>query len=231
MKKTVRDEKLSRLTRIYTLFDTVTNPFAVACTKKCAACCTCNVTATGLEARLILDALSPEEAGQLSGRITGQVPRKRYQPGLTTNMFARYIIEGRPVPDEENEPSWGRCPLLVEEECSIYTVRPLGCRAMMSTNACEGNGYAQMPPLVLTINTIFQQAMEHLDQGGVHGNLWDVLDYFLVCEDKQPGMAMEKSPVPASRLLKNEKIPVLMVPDEHRTKLSSLVQSLSGLIQ
>ncbi|MCF6249529.1 MAG: hypothetical protein L3J69_19565 [Desulfobacula sp.] len=55
---------------------------------------------------------------------------------MTTNMFARLCMEGQPLPEEENDPSRGVCPFWVDDKCSIYDVRPLGCRAFLSTVSC-----------------------------------------------------------------------------------------------
>ncbi len=232
MVKPSGNEKLDVLKRIYALFESTMAPFDNACQKKCAACCTCNVTMTRLEAQLMLDTLSAKEIDQLSERIVGNLPQKRYQPELTTNIFARYVIQNKDIPEEDNDPSWGKCPLVIENECSIYDVRPFGCRALMSQVSCQENGYAQMPPLVLTINNIFQQAIEHLDHEGIFGNLCDVLYHCLLSENSGPRGARQSglSLSAGQPLLKNEKITVLMVPGEHRKRVEKLVQELSGLI-
>ena len=151
------DEKLNRLKMIYALFDSSLNAFDTACRKKCAACCTCNVATTGLEAEMIRAALSRSQHLDLLSRIVSNVPEKRYHPVLTTNCFARFVMEDRQLPHEENDPSWGVCPLLENHTCTIYAFRPLGCRVLMSQTPCRKNGYAQMPELALTLNTIFQQ--------------------------------------------------------------------------
>ncbi len=232
MVKLSGNEKQDALKRIYALFESTMAPFDHACKKKCAACCTCNVTMTGLEAQLILDTLSAKKIDSLSDRIVGHIPPKRYQPELTTNMFARYVIQDKDIPEEDNDPSWGECPLLIQDECSIYDVRPFGCRALMSQVSCLENGYAQMPPLALTINNIFQQAVEHLDHKGFFGNLCDVLYHCLLSENTvQQGAGQGNLSLSAGQsLLKNEKISVLMVPGEHRQRVEKLVQELSGLI-
>ena len=33
---------------------------------------------------------------------------------------------------ETLDPSWGACPLLFNDACPIYTLRPFGCRCMVS---------------------------------------------------------------------------------------------------
>jgi Fe-S-cluster containining protein len=215
--------KPERLARIYQLFEEAMAAFTVACKRKCAACCTCNVTMTGLEARLILENIPRSQVAPLERLAAREVQKKRYLPLLTTNRFARYVMQGKQIPDEENDPSWGPCPLLKDKQCRIYKVRPFGCRALMSDTACDQKGYAAMPPLALTITTVFQQAVEHLDEGGIFGNLSDVLWAEMAGGKKRVGQQRH--------LLKNEPIPVLMVPEEHRRKLSDLIQKLSRIIQ
>lgn len=216
-------DKQESLKHVYALFESVMDSFDTACKKKCAACCTCNVTMTGLEAHLILDRLDSSQKKQVKERLIHHCPETRYHPQLTTNMFARYVMEGIKVPEEKNDPSWGSCPLLVSDECTIYALRPLGCRALMSQKNCDLQGYASMPPLLLTINTVFQQAVEHLDAGGVFGNLSDLL-----CAGSN-GWKKSK-PAIRQKMLKNEAISILMVPEEHREKMAGTIGRLSGII-
>jgi hypothetical protein len=167
------------LNDIYAIYDEAMEHIEGVCQKKCSSCCTCNVTLTSLETGFLFAAISLPEKKALQVRITDHFPRKRYLPKMTTNQFARLCREGKDIPEEENDPSWGKCPLLVDDLCSIYDARPFGCRALMSQVSCRQKGYAQVPPIVLTLNNLFLQYIEHMDRDGFFGNLADMLTLFL----------------------------------------------------
>ena len=79
-----------------------------------------------------------------------------------------------------------------------------------------------MPPLALTINDIFLQYIEHMDEKGIFGNLSDMLTLFLLpdtIENLQDHLKEKQD----SRFVSNEKIAVLMVPPEHRQKLNPII--------
>lgn len=177
----------------------------------------------------LLHVVAPEEKKDLKTRIKQNFPQKRYIPKMTANMFARMCVEDKDIPEEENDPSWGKCPLLVDDMCSIYDVRPFGCRALMSQVHCREKGYARIPPIVLTINNLFLQYIEHLDQKGFFGNLSDMLTLFL--SDNTIQSFSDPSKITNDgRFLFNEKIAVLMIPPEHREKLRPLLMKLSDLL-
>ncbi|MEE4362880.1 MAG: YkgJ family cysteine cluster protein [Desulfotignum sp.] len=211
---------IDRLRKIYLLYDKVMASVTKACRPKCAQCCTCNVTLTSLEARFMTFFLPSAQNKALYTRITEKFPAKRYIPRMTTNRFARLCMEGTDLPDEENDPSWGKCPLLANDLCTVYDVRPFGCRALMSDTGCKNTGFAQVPPWVLTMNNVFLQAIEHLDSHGFSGNLSDMLTWF---------PADEPDP-PADRFVPNEAISVLMVPPGHRQDLAPVIEQLSTLL-
>nr|NJM04649.1 hypothetical protein [Desulfobacula sp.] len=152
------------------------------CREKCACCCTCNVTLTSLEAGFLMDSLGDEKKKDLLSRIEQKFPVARYIPRMTTNGFARLCMEDREVPEEENDPAFGVCPLLEDDLCTVYEARPFGCRALLSEAHCGREGFARVPPLVLTLNTLFLQVIEHLDQDGFSGNLSDMAAFFFIRE-------------------------------------------------
>lgn len=221
--------KLRRLRQIYALFDETAKGFDLACKEECAACCTCNVTVTGLEARFLVDAMPENEQMAMARRLLKRFPGRRYIPRLTINMLARYCMEGREIAEAENDPAWGRCPLLVEDRCSIYPVRPFGCRVLLSETCCGPGGFARVPELLLTFQNIFMQALESLDRHGIFGNLSDILADLI--KDLPPGRGLGLEQL-ADResFLTNEKIPVLMVPAGHRKKTEKVVRQLARLI-
>jgi len=211
---------LDRLREIYHLYDRFMASETSVCKEKCADCCTCNVTITTLEADLLLTSLSPVEKNALYNRIIRHSPQKRFIPKMTFNTFVRWCMEGRNIPEEENDPAWGTCPLLADDLCTIYDARPFGCRALMSRHLCRDRGHAQIPPRVMTANNLFLQAVEHLDQNGFSGNLSDMLTRL---PEDEPGPTDH-------RFVPNEAIPVLMVPPEHRADMAPVIQQLSTLL-
>jgi len=223
---------IDTLTKIYDLFDTVTAGFPLACREKCEDCCTCNVTATSLEIAWLFSRLDQGEIDRVQSRLAGMLATKKYRPGLTTNGFAAASLSGELVENEENDPGWGRCPLLEDGLCSIYHARPLGCRSMMSETVCQKTGYAQMPPLALTMGTIFLQYIENLDVRGFSGNFSDLLDLYL--NQGVPGyLSLEniKDSDKKELFIRNCEIPALMVPPEHRNEVASLVREMGILVQ
>ncbi len=227
------------LKKIYKLYDETIAGFNMACRKKCSSCCTCNVTMTSLEAEFMTASLTNQEKNNLKILIDRCVPGKRYIPKMSSNSFARMCMQGKDIPAEENDPNWGRCPMLVDDLCTLYDVRPFGCRALMSEKQCQKNGYAQIPPIILTINNLFLQFIEHADQNGFFGNMSDVFPLFLAddlkdnasdCINKKDNASDCINKIDGKNLLSNEKIAVLMIPQEHRKKIRPILDKLSSLV-
>ena len=231
----LKDSCLTRLEKIYRLLDQALEAYSPACAEGCAACCTCNVTMTCLEADYLVNGLSPEALCRLEERIKEGFPETRYSPEMTTNRFARLCMEGRDIPEEINDPSWGKCPALANGRCSIYEGRPLGCRLMISQTVCMDGGSASIPEMAQSLQNLFVQVVEHLDQDGFTANFSDMLTwYFKHNEDVQAsGPDASLSSTGAGRpdgAVKNEKIPVIMVPPEHQKALANIISSLSRLM-
>jgi len=104
--------------------------------------------------------------------------------------------------------------------CTLYRVRPFGCRSMMSQVYCGEKGYAQVPPLALTITNVFLQYIEHLDYQGFSGNLSDMLTFYL-----KNFKNYDKTQV----FIKNMKIGALLVPPEHRSEVVPLIKQIAVL--
>ena len=229
MRQTSGKPVIDRLNHIYQLYDRLMGSTALACGPGCAGCCTCNVTLTSLEARWMIDVLPPARQESLRKAISLRFPAKRYLPKTSTNRFARLCMEDAALPEEENDPAWGKCPLLENDLCTVYNVRPFGCRAMVSKTDCRDTGSAQMPAWVLTVNNLFLQAIEHLDQNGCSGNLSDMLLALTGSETTHQGM--HNHGLKDEKLfVKNEPIPCLMIPPEHREQMAPIVRNLSDLI-
>ena len=200
------------------------------CREKCSSCCTCNVTLTSLEAGLLMDSLEAGEKKDLEDRIQRKFPEKRYIPRMTTNGFARMCMEERQIPEEENDPAFGVCPLLEDGLCMVYEARPFGCRALLSEAHCGREGFARVPPLVLTLNTLFLQTIEHLDQNGFSGNLSDMAMFLLSGKSFGTNACSLNETGGEGFFVRNEQIPMLMVPPKHQRRLKDLMEDLRGLL-
>ena len=228
------------LHKLYQIHGTAMAKFPMVCKEQCADCCTGNVVATSIEISYLLSKLNSQEIAHLNTRIKDGFPGKRYQPGMTTNGFAiQCMEENGPEPEEEeNDPSWGKCPLLENGRCSVYEARPFGCRSMISELVCHDQGIAQVPPLALTLNTIFLQYIEHIDSKGFSGNLSDMVLLYLnqldVCSNGGAGalyLSLEniENSDKTGGVIQNYKIPALMVPPEHRRDVESILKEISAL--
>ncbi len=221
--------EFDQLKAVFDLFESLVKNTDWVCGQKCAACCTCNVTMTSLEAQLMVSQLSDDLKQSIKDKIKAHVVSKKYVPKLTFNRFARLCRQGKDIPEEENDPLWGRCALLETKLCMVYEYRPFGCRALLSSVDCKENGYARIPPFVLTLNNLFLQYIEHLDHDGFSGNLSDMLALYLTHEaetsdpEKIAGLADE-------RFTPNEKISVLMIPPEHRGEIGPVIEKLNGIL-
>jgi Fe-S-cluster containining protein len=205
------------LTKIYRLYDSQVASVDAACRKYCAGCCTANVTMTRLEGLLIGASIPPARIIEAVG-AEGIFPR--YQPALSTNGYVKLC---RTVEcDDVNEAVLPeKCPFLEDNACTIYPVRPFGCRCMISTAACEDNGSAEIDDFTLTINTVFLQFIEHLDKDGFFGNMIDVLIHLTSEKRNHPGTC---------RVVPNHAIPALMVPPAHRDRIKDLINTLDRMI-
>ena len=225
---TVKNPAIDILDKMYKRFEIAMAVFTPACRQKCADCCTCNVTATGLEVAYLFSHLDKKEKQSVLDRVKNMPGNRRYRSGQTTNGFAHACMTGAPVDEQDNDPAWGGCPFLEDNLCTVYRARPFGCRSMMSQTRCQNGGHAQMPELALTINTVFLQYIEHLDRNGVSGNFFDlakaVSSFDLVLEKLQDSDKTEL-------FIRNQPIPALMVPPEHRGQVASLVKDLGALVR
>ena len=220
--------KLAVLTIIYSIYEDFISAVDVACEKYCARCCTRNVTMTTLEGVMILDHMVRCGKTDLIGRIKASLPQKRFVPLMTINRLADLCVQGKDFPDEESDVERGICPLLADKECTIYKVRPFGCRCMVSKINCRESGYADMDPFVITVNNLFLQTIEHIDADGCSGNLSDIL-LFLESEDNRKKYQETGSVGTEAKLIPNHPATVLMIPPEHRTRIQPVLKSLRNI--
>jgi hypothetical protein len=222
------ETKSAVLEKIYDIYDHFAGTLNLACRKGCASCCTRNVTLTTLEGQRIIQHMKSPEMKNLFEKLGSESLWKRFQPEMTTNGMARLCIEDASLPEEICDPDWGPCPLLVDEKCPIYPVRPFSCRCMISKKSCQQTGYAHMDEFLLTVNNVFLQYIEQVDQGGCFGNLTDVL--LLLESRKGQKNCLEGSlDCKVNGLIPNEPIKALMVPPEHRLKIQPLLNSLQKI--
>jgi hypothetical protein len=212
------DARLERLSRLYTLYDRFMGDSEFFCHRGCSACCTCNVTLTSLEVDHIRWHLGPEGTRAVVERISDNLSRKRFQPRTTLNGFAAACMAGIPVPDEENDPQWGSCPLLSDQVCTIYRVRPFGCRSLVSTDDCSLGGVATLSEFTLTVNNVFLQYIEHIDCRGVSGNLSDM--FLALSRDREADLP---------GILANQEAKGFMVPPGHRQQIRPLLEEMTRI--
>jgi len=221
--------KIKMLDQIYDLFEGFARTQNSVCRRRCATCCTCNVTLTTLEGYRIISDMDASAKTTLLRRIDRAANRQRFQPRLTINQIAYHCMVNQEIPQDINDPSGGPCPLLTHQECLIYRVRPFACRCMMSKTICAQSGYAEMDDAVLTIANLFNQFIEHLDRGGMTGNLIDIL-LFLAEPSNFDIFQSGTTVIEASQLIPNQRIPVVMVPPEHRPRVAPLLASLRKIL-
>lgn len=204
--------KKSMLQALYNRHAEWATRFSFACARGCAACCTRSVTMTTLEGEAIiayLDKSPPGEAGRQGLDAIGRLAPPAAAPTMTTNQFAALCLANREPAGEE--PGWDftPCPFLVRDCCSIYPVRPFGCRSLGSTTPCAQQGAATMPTLFFAVNTVFLQLIEHLDRHtGRWGNMLTVLQHLTGSGTSRPPGLLPLHPLPGFLLQEDEREPV-----------------------
>jgi len=201
---------------IYKIFPEQMASIDFACHKGCATCCTHNVTMTTLEGRLLMEYLN----GQ--GRTLPQLPEASERPPAhyTNNSLAALYISGLEPEEQEEKRTFEPCCFLDNDLCSVYKVRPFGCRSFGSIIDCAIEGSAEIDGWFISLVTVIQQLIEHMDQGGHWGNMADILE-FLDNEGDEAGRLVEK------RLLVNQSIPGLLVVPDDRTHVMAFGERLA----
>ncbi|MDX9785514.1 MAG: YkgJ family cysteine cluster protein [Desulfobacterales bacterium] len=221
-------QKIKILNRIYAVYDQFTATLNMVCEKYCSDCCTCNVTLTTLEAYSLVAHLTGKGDTTLFHKLESLSGQKRFRPTITTNRLAQLCLRGEPVPEEESDPSWGKCPFLHQAACSIYSLRPFGCRCLLSSQKCSAIGCAEIPSFVLTVNTVFMQVIEHADRNGLTGNLIDLIPWMAEKANRQKYESAMLSGDEGG-LIANRPMPCLMVPDAHREALKDIIATLQRI--
>jgi len=224
----VLEQRLDALNKIYGLYNDVAINLDVACKKYCSACCTPNVTMTTLEGYLIADHMVSNGQADLFENIQAKISKHRFKPQFTTNRLADLCMKGGEPTEEEKTHSNKSCPVLKDNLCPIYEVRPFGCRCFISKHDCSKAGYAEVDPFDMTVNTLFMQFVEHIDGMGFSGNFADVL-LVMASKENRDHYKMNILNYRGADLVPNLKIKILMVPPEHRMKVKPLFDALLKL--
>ena len=200
-----------------------------ACRKHCATCCTCNVTITTLEGYWMVAEMDPSQLKSVEQRL-GQVelPR-RFRPLITTNGIAEKCMAGEQWPEDAAHLEKAPCPLLAQDICSLYTLRPFGCRCLLSIKDCSTTGHAEMDPWLLTLNHAVLQIIEHLDHRGYTGNLIDILRFMMDVQNRLT-YAGGGSVDPAPKLIPNRPLKMLLIPPEHRERIQPFLRQLEPVL-
>ncbi|MBT8352258.1 MAG: hypothetical protein KJO26_13635 [Deltaproteobacteria bacterium] len=215
------------LERIYQTYDHFTKKLDVACKKYCANCCTRNVTMTTLEGYMVAKFLKSRGKTDLYANIKKAFDKKRFLPEITINTMADLYLQGKDTHVDESHARWGECPLLISGECSIYQVRPFGCRCFVSKIKCKEDGCAEVSPFVFTVNSLFLQYIEHVDQDGCFGNLTDIL---LFMQNEENRKLFENGIITCKNawMIPNKPAKVLVIPPEHKSRIEPILKVLQN---
>jgi Fe-S-cluster containining protein len=222
-------KKTAALKKLYALHDAFSAGLDVPCQEKCAHCCVVNVAATSLEGLLVIEYLSENREKINFDPRRFDMGRKRFQPQTTPNQLAALCENGAEAPEEETDPSWGKCPLLKDDICPVYPARPFACRSMSSTEKCRKNGHAVMDPFSVTVSLVFMQCIEHLDADGFSGNLMDILVFMEKNENRRKYDAGDLS-LAHTTLIGNRPAKKILVPAEHRGRMAPLFAEITSAL-
>lgn len=209
-------EKKSVITQLYAIYDAYISTKKLACQRRCAGCCTINVTMTSIEGHLLFSQLKSERQDSVFDKLAVAAETTRFQPTKSPNGMVAEIMDNHDTPpDEPNNPEWGVCPLLVDAQCSAYDNRPFECRSFVSTSNCLESKAADMPEEIIAVNNIFKQYIEHTDADGYTANLTDMLLY-LDTQRKR-------------HLVRNQPIPALMADPHFKNELEPLIDQIQNI--
>lgn len=220
--------RVAALEHLYAVYDRFCGTLSdLACRKFCADCCSRNATMTTLEGLYLLRGLAPDRQKACLAVLARGEGASAFRPRFTTNQIASFCRQGREPPEDAAVHDGSRCHLLVGAACTLYPLRPFGCRCMVSRQVCGPRGYADVDDWVLTVNTVFLQTIEHIDRPGCFGNLRDVL-LALWPEDGRAAYREGRPPLESSGLIPNHPAPMLMVPPEHQERIQPLLAEMRG---
>lgn len=218
--------RLALLEHLYAVYDRFCRSLGdLACRRLCDHCCSRHVTMTTLEGLHLMRHLDAAQRAACLTALKGVADEAGFRPRWTTNQIAARCREGHEPPQEEVIHDGSRCRLLDDGACSLYALRPFGCRCMVSRSPCGPRGYADLDDWVLTVNTVFLQTIEHIDRPGCFGNIRDVLLALAPAEGRSAYEAGHP-PSGAPGLIVNHAAPLLLVPPEHRGRMRPLLEEM-----
>lgn len=221
----ILEEKLELLGKIYQVFEEhILAEYQVACGKGCAACCTHHVTGTTLEAYYLLEALKRAGRTDLLGRLSEAARADIFRPRLTTNTMAMICLSRQEPPVEEPGPNVAACPLLGDNVCPVYEARPFGCRGMYSLSRCQDGLEAEIPPEMASIVTVCWQVIEHLDAGGLFGNVIDQLMHLM--DDENAALYESGDRLIVRSLPPTRPVPGFLVPPQQAEAVQDFIDKL-----
>ncbi len=221
------DRRLKALQDVLDVYAEFADALDVACRPGCSRCCTDRVSLTTLEALALLDGLPAREAEHLLRVTEGRVGVRPSAEIVTTNAMAELCAEGREPPDPGGVPL-AACPLLTDDRCPVYGLRPFNCRCFVSRITCAAGAAAEVDDETIAVNTLFLQTIEHLDAGGCTGYLPDVLRA-LADPARRRSYRDGSFDCHAAGLVPNRPLRVLMIPPEHRDRIGRLIQRLRDI--
>jgi Fe-S-cluster containining protein len=212
---------------IYEIFEQWNNELDIVCRRGCSSCCTQNVCITALEGESILRfTLAEGKSLWLAEKLAS--PKFHQVPKMTTNDFASACIEAREV-DPADCYNLSVCPFLENNLCSIYPVRPFGCRLFVSTKTCSSLHSAQVSDHYFEASTAVTQLIEHLGQKEYWGNMLDVIPALLdISEFREIADHLNPSDIiqGRSRTLTARPLPGFLLSEEYADKVTPLLQTI-----
>jgi Fe-S-cluster containining protein len=222
------EQKMAALEALYRIEEEFGKRLDTVCRQGCACCCTARVTMTTLEGYRIAAYLQRRGEEERFWQIRKELAANRFVPRTTTNGLVEICLAGEDPPAEAVDGDAGTCPLLEEDRCPLYPVRPLVCRTMRSRTDCAATGYADMDDFSVTVSTVLMQYVEHIDAGGCSGNLADIMGLFSSAANRAV-YAEGGLPCTGSGLVNNRPIPALMIPPEHRKRIQPLLEQIARI--
>jgi len=176
---------------------------------------------TTLEGGLIIAFLGERQEIAQTGNLLAKMS-PTVAPAVTANEYAETYLNREEAALQNDPAPWNFSPCIFLNRgcCTIYPVRPFGCRSFNSIIPCPENDMAEVPPLVITVNAVCMQIIEHLDSdGGLWGNMADVLKVLL---------AGPKRTEEQSRLLPARPNPGFLVPPSERESVGNFIYKLNA---
>ncbi|ETR73495.1 MAG: hypothetical protein OMM_00915 [Candidatus Magnetoglobus multicellularis str. Araruama] len=214
-------DKKTVLQKMYQLYDQQSKNWPIACQCCCSHCCTDRIWMTTIEGSLIIDYIQKQNLQDILNQTQQIVPGRRYHPKTTINQEAFLSIQDAPIPFPDEFP-FQECYFLRDNQCTIYPVRPMSCRTMISSVKCQKTGHADMTSIQISMATLFFQYIELLDQGGYYGNYLNIIEMLTSSPEIQPIQhALAKND-----LLENTKIHFVMIPPQDRNALIPTMKAI-----